>query len=116
MSDSTMIPVSGLPARRAPIVTPPDSGEKRAVSKRTWIAGVCLALVVAGCQGPAADPFSPPNLAATIPGPVASNELGALGVQDLEAGNNGLAEQHFREAVEKNHDDYYSWVGLAAVQ
>ena len=37
-----------------------------------------------------------------------------MGRQDLAASNSGLAEQHFREAAEKNSDDSYAWIGLAA--
>lgn len=48
------------------------------------------------------------------PAPLASNELGRLGRQDLDAGNNGLAVEHFKGAVEKNRDDALAWIGLAA--
>lgn len=77
--------------------------------------GLCALLLLAGCQtvatadgSPEADPSVPETLVAS------SNELNRLGRQDLDAGNSGLAERHFREAVEKNSDDASSWIGLAA--
>ncbi len=48
------------------------------------------------------------------PAPLASNELDRLGRQDLDLGNSGLAEEHFRQAVEKDGNDAYAWIGLAA--
>ena len=47
-------------------------------------------------------------------GILSSNELNRLGRQQLAAGNNGLAERHFRTAVETDKDDAPSWIGLAA--
>ena len=47
-------------------------------------------------------------------GILTSNERNRLGRQDLAAGNSGMAERHFREAVESNRDDAPSWIGLAA--
>jgi Flp pilus assembly protein TadD len=71
-------------------------------------------LVLLGCQdGPAiaTPPVPNPDLDAA---PLASDELTRLGRQDLSAGNSGLAEEHFRTAVEKNRDNYTAWIGLAA--
>lgn len=73
------------------------------------IAGL---LALAGCEAPeVAAPVVSPDLDAA---PLASDELSRLGRQDLSAGNSGLAEEHFRTAVEKNRNDYMAWVGLAA--
>lgn len=47
-------------------------------------------------------------------GMLSSNELNRLGREQLAAGNAGLAERHFRAAVEKNRNDGPSWLGLAA--
>lgn len=68
-------------------------------------------LALAGCQTGLDDGTEPIAIETAT---LASNELGRLGRQDLEAGNSGLAERHFREAVERNNDDAASWIGLAA--
>lgn len=47
-------------------------------------------------------------------GMLTSNELNRLGRRQLAAGNAGMAERHFRAAVEKNRNDGPSWLGLAA--
>ena len=76
------------------------------------VLGLAGMLALLGCEPPeVAAPVSSPDLDAA---PLASDELGRLGRQDLSAGNSGLAEEHFRSAVEKNKNDYTAWVGLAA--
>ncbi|MDX7951719.1 hypothetical protein P7D22_11125 [Lichenihabitans sp. Uapishka_5] len=68
--------------------------------------------LLGGCEtAPVVDAPAPP-----LPdvAPLASNELSRLGRLDLAAGNSGLAEQHFRGAVEKNGNDADAWLGLAA--
>ncbi|WP_375461858.1 tetratricopeptide repeat protein [uncultured Enterovirga sp.] len=75
-------------------------------------ATVGAILLLAGCQSPLSPDATFPVAIETAV--VASNELHRLGTQDLEAGNSGLAERHFREAVEQNGDDAASWIGLAA--
>lgn len=72
------------------------------------------AMLVGGCEAtPPVDPSAPlPPLADAAP--LASNEASRLGQLDLAAGNDGLAEQHFRTAVEKNANDAEAWLGLAA--
>jgi len=79
-------------------------------SRRAATVGAILLL--AGCQSPLGPNASFPVAIETAT--LASNELNRLGTQDLEAGNSGLAERHFREAVEQNGDDAASWIGLAA--
>ncbi len=83
------------------------------MSRSTLLIGLCGALLVAGCQTDGPDTIA--VAASVLDAPIlASDELGRLGRQDIAAGNSGLAEQHFREAVEKNRNDGSAWVGLAA--
>ena len=73
-------------------------------------AACLLGALVAGCQlSTTAD--APDVSAPSVP---ASNELDRLGRKDLDAGNNGLAADHFLAATEQNHDDAVAWIGLAA--
>lgn len=72
---------------------------------------LCLAL--AGCQT-LSDPVSAEDPPAFETGILSSNESDRAGRADLAAGNYGLAERHFRTAVERNKDDAPSWIGLAA--
>lgn len=77
--------------------------------------GLCAALAVSGCQTATdADAVDSPLAASLASAPPASNELDRLGRQDLDQGNSGLAEDHFRQAVENNRDDAFAWIGLAA--
>lgn len=69
---------------------------------------------LAACQTPAQDLSAEAPVPTVDGSPVASNELSRLGRQDLAAGNSGLAEQHFRDAIEKNRNDVSAWIGLAA--
>ena len=88
-----------------------ERGTKRA---RLWMAGLCAAVVLSGCQAGTDVDAPDPSLSATASAaPVATNELDRLGRQDLDLENSGLAEEHFRQAVEKNAADGYAWVGLA---
>jgi len=80
------------------------------VPPRVLALAACLGL--AGChtvsdEGVAVVPGSEPTLPA-------SNEAYRIGRTNLAAGNSGLAERNFREAVERNRDDAASWLGLAA--
>lgn len=75
---------------------------------RTQFVAVFMSLTaLSACQTGAPPSFFGP----AVP---ASNELHALGRQELASGNYGLAEAHFRRAVEANGEDGPSWVGLAA--
>lgn len=79
------------------------------VSRRFGLASAAiLGLSVAGCQTLLPDP------PAFETGILSSNEVNRLAREDLAAGNYGLAERHFRTAVERNKDDAPSWIGLAA--
>ena len=71
------------------------------------------AMVVSGCQSSAIDSTKTTSIA-----PVASADISA---SDLQAGksqfrdaNYGLAEKHFRKAVELRADNAEAWMGLAA--
>lgn len=69
-------------------------------------------LVLAGCQTRSDDGVAiVPGVEPTLP---ATNEAYRLGRVNLAAGDNGLAERNFREAVERNKDDGPAWIGLAA--
>ena len=78
-----------------------------------WIAcaGVAALLAVSGCQSSAVD-----TTLTTALGPahdVAAADLEAGKAQFVD-GNYGLAEQHFRKAVELRADNAEAWMGLAA--
>lgn len=76
--------------------------------------GLSSALALAGCEL-SSDPATPDVATPSVgPTPLASNELDRLGRQDIAAGNNGLAADHFLAATEKNRDDAFAWLGLAA--
>lgn len=75
------------------------------------VGGVCALL---GCQTAVDGSGSHTSPVAVETAFLASNELYRIGREDLEAGNFGLAERRFREAVEQNADDGASWLGLAA--
>ncbi len=85
------------------------------VSRRVGLAGLFACLALAGCQTVADDPGLARNpdtsVELTLP---ASNEANALGRAQLAAGNAGMAERHFRTAVEADRTDGASWIGLAA--
>lgn len=95
-----------------------DRGGGETGGRPGWACALalCAALAVSGCEtAPDGTATVDPSLvASTDPVPPASNELDRLGRQDLDLGNSGLAEDHFRQAVEKNADDAFAWIGLAA--
>ncbi|GJE60027.1 hypothetical protein MPOCJGCO_2136 [Methylobacterium trifolii] len=71
--------------------------------------------MMSGCQtGGNTDPVQVADPPAFETGILTSNEANRLGRQQLAAGNYGMAERHFRDAVEHNQDDGPSWIGLAA--
>lgn len=83
--------------------------------KRSSFAVLAACGLLGGCQTPASlETVSVADPPAFETGILSSNEMNRLGRQDLAAGNNGMAERHFREAVETNKDDGPSWIGLAA--
>lgn len=77
------------------------------------MALLCVGLALAGCQtGSDGGIAVVPGVEPTLP---ATDEAYRAGRINLAAGNNGLAERNFREAVARNKDDASSWIGLAAV-
>lgn len=74
--------------------------------------GLCASLGLGGCQTRSDEGIAVvPGVEPTLP---ASNEAYQVGRVNLAAGNNGLAERNFRQAVEVNKDDAAAWIGLAA--
>jgi Flp pilus assembly protein TadD len=81
-----------------------------------------LAFALAGCQTTSEwSPFANGNNAqASAAGEPAnlkfipSNEPMKAGLEHFARGDYGLAERHFRDAVEKNPRDTPAWIGLAA--
>ena len=87
------------------------------------VMALCL-LGLAGCvtadgklEGPdalaSAAPGDPTVTGTTLLGSDRYDDL-SLGKKQFQAGNYGLAEQHFRKAVEAHPKDGEAWVGLAA--
>ena len=68
--------------------------------------------------GAATDGSAPPAEGATAAGPSVlgsdPNDHLSLGKKQFRAANYGLAEQHFRKAVEAHPKDAEAWIGLAA--
>ncbi len=82
-----------------------------------------LATAVGGCETvgtPLPSPWTenpPPTLTMQEPTDVKyfrSDEPLRLAVEHFDRGNYGLAEQYFRDAVEKAPNDASAWIGLAA--
>ena len=89
---------------------------------RQWLPIALLASALTGCQTASEwSPFANTNDAqASAAGEPAnlkfipSNEPMKSGLENFERGDYGLAERHFRDAVEKNPRDTPAWIGLAA--
>ncbi len=75
-------------------------------------AALCAALAASGCTTGAVD-----NTKTTAISPVAQ-DVGAsdlmIGKTQFRDANYGLAEKHFRKAVEQRADNAEAWMGLAA--
>jgi Tfp pilus assembly protein PilF len=128
----------GVPGARAPLRT---RRHRMAAPIRTRSAGqglgglargvafsTLLALGLAGCQS--FEAASPPNdaSATTAPAPAStktveepadlkyfpSDEPLRLGIEHFNQGHYGLAQQYFRDAVERAPRDVTAWIGLAA--
>jgi len=91
------------------------------------IAAVCfMALGLAACQAtvdaspensaqlPSSPELLKPSEEATAAKYYPSDEPLRLGVEHFKSGEYGLAEQYFRDAVEKSRKDATAWIGLAA--
>lgn len=79
-----------------------------------WSGAACVVLMISGCQ--TSEVLTPADLR-----PVALAESGDISQPDLDLGkdhfmngNYGLAEKHFRKAVELRGDNAEAWMGLAA--
>ena len=85
-----------------------------------WLAGCATAPPFGDSADatarPAADAYAATAPAATAPGLLGSDPQDELsrGKTEYRRNNYGLAEQHFRKAVEAHPKDGEAWVGLAA--
>jgi len=70
-------------------------------------------LLVAGCQTSSLDASMGMESGQTRTGGIAGDDL-SVGKAHFRDGNYGLAEAHFRKAVELQPDDAEAWLGLAA--
>jgi Flp pilus assembly protein TadD len=91
------------------------SSREKVVRSAALVAMACTSLMLSACQTPLPGETvvssDPPAFETGI---LSSNEANRLGRSDLAAGNYGMAERHFRDAVEKDRNDGPSWIGLAA--
>ena len=83
---------------------------------RTVLACGLMGVLLAGCETLAVDPVP---TTVTVQDPLdekyyPSDEPLKLGMEHFGRGSYGLAEQYFRDAVEKAPRDLTAWVGLAA--
>ena len=78
----------------------------------TGIAAILAALMVGGCTTQGVDKTATEAIA-PVPADVSAADLSAGKAQFREA-NYGLAERHFRKAVELRADNSEAWMGLAA--
>ncbi len=76
------------------------------------VAAICAALLAAGCTTSGVDKTATTSIA-PVPADVSAPDLTAGKAQFRQA-NYGLAEQHFRKAVELRADNSEAWMGLAA--
>lgn len=81
------------------------------MSRTSLIAAFAALLAVAGCQSAGVDGIE----TTAMPRPVSQAEADLkAGKAQFEDGNYGLAEKHFRKAVELRADSAAAWMGLAA--
>lgn len=73
---------------------------------------VGIAAAVSGCQTSAIDALET-TAVAPVPADISAADLEA-GKQHFRDANYGLAEKHFRKAVELRADNAEAWMGLAA--
>ena len=100
------------PCQRADRADMPGTAGKNQCQE--W-GGLLACSVRLRCRGRQVPSDAPDLSSSALTGtPVDLNELDRLGRQDIDAGNNGLAEEHFRVATEQNRDHLFAWIGLAA--
>ncbi len=76
------------------------------------IAALAVLVGLAGCQTAAIDGTQTTSIGTKqVSTPSSERDLGKVQFMDS---NYGLAEQHFRKAVEMRSDDAEAWLGLAA--
>ena len=89
-----------------------DGGGHMPFQAARWSFAVLLSALLAGC---AATPEAVLETATIPPSDQRPSDEGvALGKQHFAAGDYGLAERHFRAAVESNPQRAEAWLGLAA--
>ena len=71
------------------------------------------AMVVSGCQSSAIDTTKTTSIAPVATADISASDLQA-GKSQFRDANYGLAEKHFRKAVELRADNAEAWMGLAA--
>ena len=71
------------------------------------------AMVVSGCQSSAIDSTKTTSIATVATADISASDLQA-GKSQFRDANYGLAEKHFRKAVELRADNAEAWMGLAA--
>ena len=71
------------------------------------------AMVVSGCQSSAIDSTKTTSIAPVATADISASDLQA-GKSQFRDANYGLAEKHFRKAVELRADNAEAWMGLAA--
>ena len=71
------------------------------------------AMVVSGCQSSAIDSTKTTSIAPVATADISESDLQA-GKSQFRDANYGLAEKHFRKAVELRADNAEAWMGLAA--
>jgi len=80
--------------------------------KWTGMAAILAALMIGGCTTQGVDKTATTSIA-PVTGDISQGDLDAGKAQFREA-NYGLAESHFRKAVELRADNSEAWMGLAA--
>lgn len=78
----------------------------------TGMAAILAALMVGGCTTQGVDKTATKAIA-PVPADVSAADLSA-GKSQFRQANYGLAERHFRKAVELRADNSEAWMGLAA--
>lgn len=76
------------------------------------IVGICAALVLSGCQAGSFAQIDTVQHSAATQNPVARDI--ETGKRQFRQANYGLAEKHFRQAVETHATSAEAWMGLAA--
>jgi Flp pilus assembly protein TadD len=89
------------------------SGRRRLAAGRGAAVAVLLTLLGSGCQTASIDDAMDLTRDAATSGDISDRDLRA-GKAHFQDGNFGLAEKHFRKAVELRATNAEAWLGLAA--